>query len=218
MTIISTYSATLLQAQWCSGCCASSLRFGVRDVKIVCAHCRKKSEKRAGDANRARVAGLNIYCNRRCAGLARRKGKTKAQKVAEKKAYDAEYRKKNLTALKAKKHEYFQRTYDPVKAAEVRKGRMPYHVEYCRKPAYKAKKREYDRKHRAAEFGEFAEAYMLTIDLNREIKGRTTNAEIKWENRTANKTQFRKREVAGGQERSRPRHRERRDRDQAAHG
>lgn len=168
--------------------------------------------------NRARKAGLNLYCNRRCSGLGRRMGKTKAQRVAEKRAYDAEYRAKNREMLKAKKHEYFRRSYDPVAAAEVRKARMPYHVEYCRQPAYKAKKREYDRKHRAAEFGEFAEAYMLTIDLNREIKGRMTNEEIKWQSGTANKAQFRKREVKGGQERSRPRNRWSRNRNQAAHG
>ncbi len=42
-----------------------------------------------------------------------------------------EYRRKNRAALKAKKAERHKRTYDPVKAAVVRKKRMPRHVEYC---------------------------------------------------------------------------------------
>lgn len=187
-------------------------------MKYRCAHCGKVADKTAGHVNRARAAGLNLYCNRRCSGLGRRDGKTKAEKIAEKKAYDAEYRTKNRAMLKAKKHEYFQRTYDPAKAAEYRKGRMPMHVEYCRQPEYKKWKREYDRQLRAKEYGPFAEVYMMTLDLNREIKGRMTNEEIKWQNGTANKSQFRKRSVKGGQERSRPRHRNRRDRDQAANG
>lgn len=70
-------------------------------MKVVCAHCRKTTSKPAGHVNRAREAGLNIYCNRRCSGLGRRSGKTKAQKVAEKRAYDADYRKKNLTTQRA---------------------------------------------------------------------------------------------------------------------
>jgi hypothetical protein len=96
-----------------------------------------------------------------------------------------------------------KRTYDPVKAAVERKKRMPRHVEYCRQPAYKAWKREYDRRYRAAEFGEFAEAYMLAIDLNREIKGRTTNAQIKYENGCTNKSQRREREAHQGPSRNR---------------
>lgn len=188
-------------------------------MKIACAHCGKKSDKPAGQVNRARSAGLNLYCNRRCSGLGRRKGLTKAEKREAKRLYDIEYRAKNLETILERKKEYHKRTYDPVEAAKVRKVRMPYHVEYCRQPAYRAKKREYDRKHRAAEFGEFAEAYMLTIDLNREIKGRTTNEQIKWQNGTANKTQSRKRAGNPEKERSRPRGRWRsRPGVQAPHG
>lgn len=172
-------------------------------MRFKCAHCRKVGDKPTGEVNRAREAGLKLFCNRRCFGRARRKHKTKAQLVAEKKAYDAEYRKNNREMLKAKKHEHFKRSYDPVEAAKVRKARMPYHVQYCRQPAYKAWKREYDRRHRAAEFGEFAEAYMLTIDLNREIKGRKTNAEIKYENGCTNKSQRREREAHQGPSRNR---------------
>lgn len=174
-------------------------------MKYRCAHCGKVAEKAAGHVNRARERGLNLYCNRRCSGLGRRKGKTKAQRVAEKAAYDAAYRAKNLDAIKAKKHEHFKRTYDPVVAAAYRKQRMPLHVEYCRQPEYRVKKQAYDQKRRDAEYGEFAEVARLTIDLNREIKGRATNEQIKWQSGTANKSQTRKRAGNPEKERSRPR-------------
>lgn len=174
-------------------------------LKYHCAHCGKENDKSAGQVNRARAEGLNLYCNRECSGLGRRSGKTKAQRIEEKRLYDVEYRAKNLKKILADKKAYHKRTYDPAKAAEVRKRRMPYHVEYCRRPEYRAKKQVYDRKRRDAEYGEFAEVARLTIDLNREIKGRMTNAEIKWENGSANKSQFRKRAGNPEKERSRPR-------------
>ena len=187
-------------------------------MKYRCAHCGKTADKAAGHVNRARERGLNLYCNRRCSGLGRRQGKTTAQKREEKRLYDIEYRARNRARILDRKKEYHKRTYDPVKAAVVRKKRMPIHVEYCRQPEYRAKKQVYDRKRRAADYGEFAEAFQLTIDLNREIKGRMTNEEIKWENRTANKAQFRRRSSSPEKERGRPRGRSRRDRDQATYG
>lgn len=174
-------------------------------------------DKPAGEVNRAKTIGLRLFCNRKCSGLGRRKHKTKAQRIKEKRLYDIEYRRKNLALLKAKKRAYHARTYDPVKARIERKKRAKAHAEYCRRPEYKSWKREYDRQHRAKEYGSFAEAYMLAIDLNREIKGRMTNHEIKWENKTANKTQFRRR-ADQAKERSRPRHRDRRDHHQTTLG
>jgi hypothetical protein len=125
--------------------------------------------------------------------------------VEEKRLYDADYRRKNLRRIKAKQRAYHKRTYDPAKAAVERKRRMPWHVEYCRRPEYKAWKSKYDRRHRATKvYGPFAEAAMLTNDLDREIKQRMTTHDIKWENKTANKAQFRRR-GATEKERSRPR-------------
>ena len=186
-------------------------------MKYRCAHCGKVNDKWSGHVNRARARGLNLYCDRRCSGLGRRLHKTTAQRKEEKRLYDIEYRAKNLETLKAKKKAYFQKTYDRKAAAEYRKQRMHLHIEYCRRPEYKAWKREYDRKYRAKEFGAFADAFLLTMDLNREIKGRMTNEEIKWENRTANKAQFRRRSSNQEKERSRPRVRDRRDRNSPAH-
>lgn len=175
---------------------------------VVCAHCRKRVQKEMGAINRA--GGGPMYCGRKCFGLSRRQYKTKAQLVEEKRLYDIQYRARNPGARKAQKAAYHKRTYDPVKAAEYRKTRMPAHVEYCRRPEYKRWKSGYDRKYRAKkDYGPFAEIAMLTVDLNREIKGRMTNHEIRWENKTSNKAQFRAR-AAQEEERSRPRQRERR--------
>lgn len=186
-------------------------------MKYKCAHCGKAADKAAGHVNRARAAGLNLYCNRRCSGLGRRSGKTKAQKREEKRLYDIVYRAKNREKRKAQKREYHERTYDPVKAAAYRKTRMPYHVEYCRRPDYVKWKKSYDRKYRAKkDFGPFAEAAMVLSDLNLEINGRGNRHEIKYQNGGTNKAQRRKRE--GRQEERGRNEAGRRTSDPAAHG
>jgi len=171
-------------------------------MKYRCAHCKKKADKPAGHVNRAREAGLNLYCNRRCSNLGRRLGKTKAQKVEEKRLYDIEYRKTSPT-LKARRHAFHLRTYDPVKAAVDRKKRSKQHAEYCRQPWYKEWKREYDARYRASKLGAFAEAYRLTLELNREIKRRYNHGEIKYQNGCTNKAQRREREAGQGPSRNR---------------
>lgn len=187
-------------------------------MKIVCAHCGKRIDKPTGEITRARNAGLHLYCGRRCSGLGRRKHIPRSVLRLKKKLYDAEYRKKNLALLKAKKHAHHLRTYDPIKAAIERKKKMPRHVEYCRRPEYKRWKSKYDRRYRAVRnYGPFAEVAMLTTDLNREIKGRMTTYDIKRQNDTTNKVQFRRR-GAKEKERSRPRTRDRRRDHSAAHG
>lgn len=175
-------------------------------MKFPCAHCGKTAEKPAGHVNRSRAAGLRLFCDRRCAGLAHRRHKTKAQRIEEKRLYDLAYRAKNLAKIKAKKAAYFKRTYDPAKAAVERKKRMPKHVEYCRRPEYKAWKHKYDRRYRSKRlYGPFAEAAMLAVDLNREVKSRSSNYEIRQQNGTLNKTLNRRRETSaeGGRDRHR---------------
>jgi hypothetical protein len=155
-----------------------------------CQQCGKTAYREAGAINRARSIGAPLYCGMKCAGIARRKpAKTVAEKKAEKAEYDRWYRAINYRKLKKQKAEHFQRTYDPVAAAIVRKARMPWHVEYCRQPAYRVKKAKYDQQRRDAEYGEFAEAQRLTIELNREIKSRSNNYEIRRQNQTGNKAQ-----------------------------
>lgn len=187
-------------------------------MRFRCAHCGKLSDRPAGHVNRSRAQGLKLYCGRRCSGLGRRKPKKpKAQRKLEKRLYDQERRIIKRDEIKAKKRAYNLANYDPEKERVKRKARMPRHVEYCRRPEYKRWKREYDRRYRASDYGPFAEAYLLTVDLNREIKGRMTTHEIKWQNETSNKAQFRRR-ADKEKGRSRPRSRERRDRDPAAVG
>ncbi|MBV8664645.1 MAG: hypothetical protein JO107_16270 [Hyphomicrobiales bacterium] len=159
-----------------------------------CGHCGALAYQKSSAVNRARRAGFSLYCNRRCAGLGRRSSKSKAQKVAEKAEYDRAYRKENRAALKVKKAAYFQRTYDPASAAIWRKQRSAQHAEYCRRPEYRIKKREYDLDRRAQEFGEFADSYKLLSGIEAEISERATRYEIMLANGTLNKSQQRRRE------------------------
>jgi hypothetical protein len=159
-----------------------------------CCYCKKHGTKEIGLINRAKSINAPLFCGRVCFGLSRRIRKTIAQKKSEKAAYDREYRALNRIEIKRKKHEYFLRTYDPVAAAEERKKTMPRHVEQCRRPEYKEYKREYDRKLRASEYGEFAEAYMILLDVDREVNGRITDYETRVINGTLNKSLKRKRD------------------------
>lgn len=160
-----------------------------------CEHCGKPHNKQTGEINRARNGGYRLFCSKKCSGLARRKHKTKAQKVVEKRLYDEQYRTKNLAMLKAKKAEYFRRTYDRVAAAKYRKSRMHKHVEYCRRPQYKAYKSGYDAQYRAKrEYGEFWEAGMLLTQIDKEIDHRATYEELQQAKGTQNKSTQRKRE------------------------
>lgn len=59
-------------------------------------------------------------------------GEVRVEKMIDKNAkaeYDRQYRKKNRARIKANKAAYFQRTYDPVKAAKERKKNMAAHKE-----------------------------------------------------------------------------------------
>lgn len=161
--------------------------------------------------NRAHRIAAPVYCGRVCAGLARRRGKTAEQKKAAKAEYDRAYRAQNLDWLKAKKKAYFQRTYDPVKAAIERKKRMPRHVAYCQRPEYKAWKHEYDRKYNMVRsYGPLWEAARVLVDLQTLIRERSTTTERKLQNGTLNKTQQRKRRHAqAAADQSRPTRRNR---------
>lgn len=187
-------------------------------LKYLCAHCGREANKPAGHVNRARARGLNLYCNRKCSGFGRRDGKTKAQRVEEKRLYDIEYRAKNREMLKRKHREYHVRTYDPVVAAAYRKKRMPKHVEYCRQPEYRVWKKGYDRKYRSKKlYGPFDEAFMVLMDLDNEIKQRSNKYEIYQQNGTLNKTQTRRRASKEEPERTRKRQRQRRPSHSAAY-
>lgn len=157
---------------------------------IVCNHCKKETDKPKGAVNRALKINAPLYCDKICAGLGRRDNKTIEEKKRLKAEYDKEFRKKNATEIKKRKHEYFKKTYDPQKASVERKKRMPKHIEYCRQPKYKEWKKEYDLKYRAKkEFGEFWESAILINKIEAEYNQR----EVRQINNLHNKSQKRKR-------------------------
>lgn len=164
-------------------------------MRIVCERegCSKTRDLPTGHLNRSRAQGNRLFCSRKCAGIARRKPpKTDAQKKEEKRLYDQAYRMKNRAVLKAKKSAYFQRTYDPVKAAAERKKRMPYHVEYCRTPEYRAKKHVYDtRRYHEKTFGPLADVSLLLKDLVSNINERITDYESRSANQAVRNPQVR---------------------------
>lgn len=165
-------------------------------VAIICAWCGAESQKREADVRRANEAGRNVYCDRVCAGKARRKWKTDDDKKSEKREYDKRYRAKNADRIKAKKREWFQRTYDPAKAAIARKANMQRHAEYCRQPEYVKWKKQYDREYRAKKFyGEFWECHVLSMEIRDAVLDRSTAYQVRLDNDTFNKSQRRKRDA-----------------------
>ena len=166
-------------------------------IEVVCERCGKPflRAKASVDYHHGKK-GLRILCSKQCFGLSRRDNKTQEQKKAEKSAYDAKYRERNREKRKARSRTWYKANRNPEKEREIRKAKMPQHVEYCRRPEYKKWKQNYDLDYRAREFGEFSEAYKLLMLVNREIKERTTRTEIYTTNGTLNKAQIRKREYA----------------------
>lgn len=162
---------------------------------VICAACGLETEKETSAINCAKRKGLNLYCDKKCAGIGRRKNKTLAQKKEEKRLYDIDYRERNKQLLKDKKADYFKRTYDPVKAAIDRKKTMDRHIQYCRRPEYKQYKKHYDRWRRANQlYGEFWESFLALQDVESEVFDRASRYEIYLANGTLNKSLRRKRE------------------------
>lgn len=149
-----------------------------------CAHCGGLFAAKVSRANRADRDGAPLYCGRVCAGLARRVPKTPEQKKAEKAAYDRTRREEHGDKMKAEKRAHYEanRTQILERMTVYRKQRMPQHVEYCRRPEYRAKKHEYDRKRNEMEYAEWAETWRLLLDLEREIRSQATA----YERRVAN--------------------------------
>jgi hypothetical protein len=72
---------------------------------------------------------------------------------------------------------------------------MPQHVEYCRRPEYRAQKKAYDKEHLAKrKYGEFWEAAILCWNLEKEVRERASRVDIATVNGTLNKKQTRRRE------------------------
>lgn len=140
-----------------------------------CQHCGAVVQQPQSAINRAIRQGKPLYCDRACSGAARRV--PSGQKKESKRIYDARRRTEKAAEIREQHRAYHQRTYNPVKARERRLANMDRHAEYCRRPEYRAYKKDYDRRHRAEEYGEYAEAYLLLLDLEREIRSQATSYE-----------------------------------------
>ena len=161
-------------------------------MKLICAYCKsefEKDRKHIGGANRSLRLGLNLYCNRKCAVLSRRHNKSDAQKKLEKREYDKKYREKNRERLKIEKASWFANDYknNPEKYKEWRKKIYKKHLEYLRRPAYRAYKKQYDHDYRAKMHGEFWESWILLQKIDKEIGAKMSNYEIRLKNKTLNK-------------------------------
>ena len=164
--------------------------------KFKCRWCGKTGWKPNGHINRSHSIKAPLYCSVSCSGYARRNGKDKEQKKLEKRLYDMEYRKKNRAILKAKKAAAYQerpqwrREYEK----EYRKKNMQRHVKYCSRPEYKEWKQKYDEQYRAKkEVGEFWEAFILAIHIDKEVKSRLGKADLAVAKGYYNKSQQRRR-------------------------
>jgi len=176
--------------------CGDGCTLGPLGETMNCGYCGAVVRQSSTAINRAIKFNKPLFCNKACVGLNRRTNKAVSQKKADKKVYDAAYRKKHLARLKAQKAARFKVTYDPVAAAVERKARMPHHIEYCRQPQYRAYKAKYDLKRRAASWGEFSEAWLTLNELEKEIGTRISRYEIYQQNGTLSKSTQRKREYA----------------------
>lgn len=163
--------------------------------RFVCPECKCNTEKPNGQYNRAVRAGLPIYCGKKCAGIARRKNKTREQRKEEKRIYDMAYRAKNKEMLKVKKSTYYKLNHNPEKEAEYRKANMARHIEYCRRPEYKEWKQQYDRRFRAKKlYGEFWESSLVLNDIETEILSRASRYELDLLQGRLNKSALRRRD------------------------
>lgn len=141
----------------------------------LCRSCGDTVRQSQGSINRAIREGKPLYCDRVCAGLARRV--SASQKQRKKALYDGRRRIEKAAEISAQKRAYYQRARNPEKERERRQANMDRHVEYCRQPQYKATKAEYDRERRAKEYGPYGDAYLLLLDFEREIRARATSYE-----------------------------------------
>lgn len=145
-------------------------------ISFVCAACGHVGEKSASAIRRAKKVGqTKLYCNRKCAGVGRRTDtRTLEEKRAAKSAYDRAYRERPGRREQERTYNaaWYQANKDREREREIRQANMPRHVEYCRRPEYRVKKVSYDLQRRASVYGEFAEAYLILLELQREIRQR----------------------------------------------
>lgn len=164
---------------------------------LRCVTCNKDILGRmTAKINIAKKTGAKVFCDKACYGVSRRRKVvlTDVQKKEIKRIYDEQYRIKKAAIIKAQKAAWYKKTADRDKEREYRKTHMQRHVEYCRRPEYKEWKSEYDSMYRAKkQFGEFATAALLLLDLEKEVLSQASRYEIALTNGVLNKAQQRRR-------------------------
>jgi hypothetical protein len=181
-----------------------------RKIAFTCEQCGSEASRLTGDVNRARKCGARLFCDRACAGAA--KAATRELPLpgtpegrAHKSRYDRERRAKMGEVLREQKREAYRRAVEErgevvrSKQRAHREANRERHADYCRTPEYRAWKSEYDRRHRAKEYGEFAEAHIALVQLQALVDERMTRDEIYAANGTVNKKQTRRRQYEAAQ-------------------
>ena len=161
-------------------------------MKTVCAYCGKKCEKSLGHYNRAMKMGCKVYCDKKCAGLGRRCGRTKEQDLQIKYFYDALRALSDVADSKRKRHEWFRNDYaaNPEKYKAERKKRYQQHLKYLSTEKYKKYKHDYDQIYCSKkQYGKFWEAAIAL----RNLRGIVDNRRAKQDQKSINKQQNRKR-------------------------
>lgn len=160
-------------------------------MKITCSHCGLVVDKPTGAVNRARNAGLPVYCNKACFGLAHRVERTIEEKKKIKSDYDSKYRKRD--AIKEKKRLWNKTPAGRAWQKRNRDQQKDRHLAYCQTAEYRKWKHEYDQKHCARKnYGEFWEAAIILNQIEKIILPERLEAKI--QKGTYNKSIKRKRE------------------------
>lgn len=177
---------------------------------FTCDHCGVIASQPTGAVNRARKKGMRLFCERACAGRA--KAARRALPVPgtpegreHKARYDAARRAALGDVLREQKREAYRKAVEErggvvrSKQRARREANRHRHADYCRTPEYRAWKSEYDRRHRAKEYGEFAEAHIALVQLQALVDERMTRDEVYAANGTVNKKQTRRRQYEAAQ-------------------
>ncbi len=156
-------------------------------VTFACQHCGSDTTKTTSAYNRAMRLGRGVYCDRRCAGMARRTGtdRTSAEWRASKAAYDRERRARLGEALREKKRQAYWANHEDNlrRQREARAARMadPEALRAYReaqrrcymRPKYREQKRQSDRRYRAErDYGGWADAHVALMDLMDAVRER----------------------------------------------
>ena len=167
----------------------------------LCAFCGAPVQQKVGSINRALKERKPLYCDRVCAGLARRNGLSPPERVAAKAAYDAARRDRlGEVLLEKKRAAYYvdhQLSLERSAAQRKKPQRRRYHNEYCRTPDYRATKHDYDvRRYATQAFGEeFAEAALALRSLQLDVDTRITRTEVYAEHGRLNRATQEKRKL-----------------------